>query len=590
MTPSTTDRGAAPESAASQIGVILDGRWVLEGVIGRGGMGAVYEARQLSVDRRVAVKLIRPDLVVSERLKGRFLREGRILSALQHPHIVTLLDVGQDAATGTLYLVMERLEGEPLRELLARRRLTLAEAVELSRQLLSALGAAHRRGVIHRDVKPSNIMVKADAAGRLHLTLVDFGVARSDRPEDQGLTATGQIHGTPRYMAPEQITGDALTPSVDLYAAGLIMYRLLADGDAFEGDSAFDIFIKQVRERPPALTSRWSMAEPQAPALIQLVHRLLAKAPSARPGSADDALAALSALAAPPRQATPAPTPRRPTPTPARHATAPTEAPPSLQPPAPTPTNAWPPPLRRVRLSPAPHAVPPQPPRGASAPPSAPQTAQPTAAPRPTTPRPPRRRVAATSPEALPHHASRRVQIVSPMRALQARPLAPDDTLVTPALPYPNHLALTAPGPHPPQWAMAISMALFGALVAGLIAWSFWPEPAPRRALETLATPPPPVATAGAVVAPPPPTAPPTAPEPAATPEPAPPSTAPPSLEPAAPESEDPESKAPAQPTPKPAARAPRHSAPRNAGRRRATPRRPRNTRLERLLKELEEP
>ncbi|MEL6180315.1 MAG: protein kinase [Myxococcota bacterium] len=413
------------DSLLAQLGSVLDDRWVLEEVLGCGGMGAVFKARQLSVDRQVAVKLIRPDIVLSTRITARFLREGRILSTLQHPNIVTLFDVGQDTTTGTLYLVMELLSGEPMDRVQEQRSLRLTDVIELSGQLFSALGAAHSQGIIHRDIKPSNLILEEVASGSLHLTLLDFGVARSERPEDQGLTSTGQIHGTPLYMAPEQVNGIHVTASADLYAAGLIMYRLLSGEDAFEGNSAFDIFVKQVREPPPPLEERWIMETPPHPELIALVNRLLAKSPDDRPASAAEVLAHLHEIrvqfsnapsaAYVERSALPGPRPEE-------------------------TSGSWPSPQERTTL----------------------------------------KKSRAASPHAAGEGATARPQRLAMMTTPEASYAMPGSVSASGGTADPYAEELLHAAPRTPNATVAVALVLLGVLVTGLFMWSIWPKPTDR--------------------------------------------------------------------------------------------------------------
>ncbi len=185
--------------------------------IAGGGMGIVFAARQVRLDRIVAIKILRPELATAVAAE-RFLAEGRLLARLAHPNIIPIYDAGE--GEGLLYLVMEFVEGETLAERLKRGPLPPREATSLARDLLAALGAAHAQGVVHRDVKPANIFLRDGRA-----LLGDFGVARWREESDPALTRTGQQIGTPRYMSPEQIDGVPATPSTDVYAAGLVLWE-----------------------------------------------------------------------------------------------------------------------------------------------------------------------------------------------------------------------------------------------------------------------------------------------------------------------------------------------------------------------------
>ncbi len=281
------------------IGVVLDQRWRMERLIGEGGMGAVFEARQVNVDRSVAVKLIRGDFAREEVVVSRFYREARVMSGLQHPNIIKLLDFGQDEESGDLYMVMELLRGRPLADMLRDgEHLALEDVLTLTEQLAAALMVAHSRGVIHRDLKPDNLFIQRVSGRGLHLTLLDFGIARVDEGEVGRLTRTGAIQGTPTYMSPEQAQGDPVTSSVDLYAMGVILYEILTGREPFTGESLMQVLMAHITTPPPELAARWRMAEPLCDPLVRLVNRLLAKRPEDRPESALEVLHEAQAIRA----------------------------------------------------------------------------------------------------------------------------------------------------------------------------------------------------------------------------------------------------------------------------------------------------
>ncbi len=191
----------------------------VERELASGGMGTVFLASDPKLDRKVAIKILRPDLA-SDTASDRFLREARILARLSHPNVVPVYQAGE--ADGLSYYVMEYVEGETLQERLERGALPKEDALKLANDLLSALEAAHERGIVHRDVKPSNIFLVGDRA-----LLGDFGIAKRTEDTGEGLTGSGQRVGTPGYMAPEQLAGDAATPRTDLYAVGMTLYEAL---------------------------------------------------------------------------------------------------------------------------------------------------------------------------------------------------------------------------------------------------------------------------------------------------------------------------------------------------------------------------
>jgi serine/threonine protein kinase len=208
------------------------GAYVIAGVAGSGGMGVVYRAEQRSLGRMVALKVIRPEIAGSGDYRTRFLREARLAAVVDHPHVVTVFDVGEQA--GLLYLAMQWVDGLDLRALLdAQHRLDPDRAVRIGVQVAFALGAVHEAGLIHRDVKPSNVLVR-DIGGHDHAYLTDFGVAKM--PDGQGdLTRTGWVIGTSGYLSPEQIRGEEPGPRSDLYALGCVIFEALTGQRPFGG-------------------------------------------------------------------------------------------------------------------------------------------------------------------------------------------------------------------------------------------------------------------------------------------------------------------------------------------------------------------
>jgi len=264
------------------IGAVLDGRFRIVEPLGTGGMGSVYRGIHLSVDRPVAIKVIRNQLGHDRAAAKRFLREAKLLMGFSHPNIVEVFDFGQ-AANGALYLVMEMLSGETLADALARNgRFAPRGACEVAMQLCDALVAAHARGVVHRDLKPANIVI-ADRPVRDLVKVLDFGLAKSlanDSVTWTSLTEVGAVLGTPLYMAPEAIAGAGADPRSDLYALGCIIYEMLAGAPPFVDPAVNVVLARHVTEPPPTLPA-------DVPAALgELVDDLLAKAPELRPASA----------------------------------------------------------------------------------------------------------------------------------------------------------------------------------------------------------------------------------------------------------------------------------------------------------------
>ncbi|HYC51645.1 MAG TPA: protein kinase [Gemmatimonadaceae bacterium] len=280
----------------SRLNDVLAGRYVIERELGHGGMATVYLARDERHQRMVAVKVLRPDLAVA--LGGeRFLREIRIAATLQHPNILTLIDSG--VVGDVLYYVMPFADGQSLRDRLAGGPLPVSDAVRYLHDVFDALAHAHTQGIVHRDVKPDNIMI----SGR-HALVVDFGIAKAmsaARLEavgagDEALTQVGASIGTPAYMAPEQAAGDPdVNHSADIYAAGVVAYEMLSGSPPFIGP-AQQVLAAQIHKEPAPLAT---VAPATPAALARLVMRCLEKEPANRFSSADDALLQLESLATP---------------------------------------------------------------------------------------------------------------------------------------------------------------------------------------------------------------------------------------------------------------------------------------------------
>ena len=235
------------------IGTILDGRYRIERKLGTGGMASVYLAEDQELGRRVAIKLLDERHAQDEQFIERFRREAESAAGLSHPNVVSIYDRGE--AGGTYYIAMEYLEGKTLKELLVSRGPTpVRVAIDYTRQILSALDFAHRNGIVHRDIKPHNVVVAPD--GRLKVT--DFGIARSGSSQ---MTEAGSIIGTAQYLSPEQAQGKPVHPSSDLYSVGVVLYEMLTGTVPFTGDTALEIAMKHLNtvpeppseQRPPGI-------------------------------------------------------------------------------------------------------------------------------------------------------------------------------------------------------------------------------------------------------------------------------------------------------------------------------------------------
>jgi serine/threonine-protein kinase len=272
------------------IGTTLDEKYRLDERLGTGGMGTVYRATHLLIDRPVAVKVLNPRYVEDEAAQTRFRREARAAGRLQHANAVTVTDFGS-TSSGLVYIVMELLEGRTLRDVLAREApLDVARAVSIMLQISSAVAAAHNAGVIHRDLKPANIFVVQRKDAPPFIKVLDFGIAKlaaevlEDDDDPQTLTQVGAMIGTPRYMSPEQCDGATLTPAADVYSLGIILYEMLTGTTPFNGTSPLAIAIKHSSQPPRNLREFVSTIPP---ALEQVVLHALEKKAEDRPKDAE---------------------------------------------------------------------------------------------------------------------------------------------------------------------------------------------------------------------------------------------------------------------------------------------------------------
>lgn len=270
------------------VGQFLGRRYRIDGLIGVGGMGAVFRGYDASAVRDVAIKLLRPELVDSVEAVSRFSREARAISRLQHPNCVRVTDVGQ-TQSGLRYMVMELIIGQSLTALLGRP-MPVLRSLDIGRQILAGLEHAHTRNVVHRDIKPDNILLARTEHGREMVKLVDFGIARvlqESRDPEAFNTKMGQVFGTPQYMSPEQASGKEVDHRADIYTTGLVLFEMLTGKRAFDGNNAVAIVTKQLMEDPPRLPGT-------IPAGVhEIVSILLRKEPSNRYQTAGQARGAL---------------------------------------------------------------------------------------------------------------------------------------------------------------------------------------------------------------------------------------------------------------------------------------------------------
>ena len=271
--------GASTDSVLLPPGTRV-GRYALVRRLGVGGMGAVYEGIHEDLGKRVAIKLLHPQIAESSEARARFLREGQALARIRHPHVAEVFDVGQEA-TGLLYLVMELLEGESLGALLSRRgALRAEELADIMVPLCAAVDAAHRAGIIHRDLKPDNIFLSRDAHAQVVPKVLDFGISKVPHAPGGALTGTQRWMGTPQYMSPEQAaSGKAVDARTDIYALGVVLYECVCGVLPYPDDDLFPLLCAIVEgEFPPPRAQRPDLSTEMEAVIL----RAMATSPDAR--------------------------------------------------------------------------------------------------------------------------------------------------------------------------------------------------------------------------------------------------------------------------------------------------------------------
>ena len=285
---------------ASGVGEVV-GSYRLEALLGSGGMGRVYRAKHLRLGREVALKLLLPQHVEDRVAVTRFFNEAHAVNAINHEHIVQIYDcVEEPPPSSRVFCILELLEGKTLSAAMKEGPLPLTRTLEIVRQVCEALAAAHRCGVVHRDVKPANIFLthRADAAD--FVKVLDFGVAKMLRPlggdRDELATVAGVAIGTPEYMSPEQALSKPVDERSDIYAVGLLLYELLSGRRPFDPGSLAQLLVALVTEPPKPLPGRTKASEAIPPVLAELTMRCLRKNPDERPRSMDEVRHVLTSL------------------------------------------------------------------------------------------------------------------------------------------------------------------------------------------------------------------------------------------------------------------------------------------------------
>ena len=250
------------------VGEVLSDRYELEELVGTGGMSSVYRAHDRLLDRKVALKVLHEQYTDDEEYVERFRREARAVAALSHPNIVTVIDRGEHG--GRQFIVFEYVDGENLKQLIERRGpAPVTTALELAIQIARGLSFAHQQGLVHRDVKPQNVLLNGDGEAKV----TDFGIARS-LDVQHGMTQTGTVLGTSDYIAPEQAQGQRVDEHTDVYSLGVVLYELLTNEVPFPGENFVAVAMRHINEEPPSIRDKRPDVSPRLEAAM---HRAMAK-------------------------------------------------------------------------------------------------------------------------------------------------------------------------------------------------------------------------------------------------------------------------------------------------------------------------
>ncbi len=287
---------AARDDLLPKAGDLIASKYQVEGVLGTGGMGAVFEVSHRVTGKRFAVKWLLPSLAGEAEAVKRFIREAQVAGRVDHPNIVEVYDVGQEGSSS--FMVMELLHGEPLSERISRAgKLDATEACELLIPVTRGLSAAHAAGIVHRDLKPDNIYLCRSETGKPVPKILDFGISKMSNVAGEvtaGITRAGVVMGTPHYMAPEQVRAKPVDARTDVYAMGVILYEMLSGEKPFPGDTYSDLVLRIMTETPIALTKH---APGMPVGLVRVCERAMARDPEARFASAAELGRALESFA-----------------------------------------------------------------------------------------------------------------------------------------------------------------------------------------------------------------------------------------------------------------------------------------------------
>lgn len=267
-------------------GTTLDDRYKLYEQIGAGGMAEVYRAEDLRLGRTVAIKILRAQFATDPNTLRRFLDEARSLAGFSHPNVVNVYDVGKQ--NERYYIVMEFVPGEDLRRKVeTEKRIPMRQALDIARQVAQGIGSAHRKGLVHRDLKPGNILISPTG----EVKVADFGIARI--MATTGYTEPGIVWGTTAYLSPEQVRGEQATPASDVYALGVVLYEMLAGEPPFQGEDRVAVALKHLHDAPPPFDDSLNLPR----GVVFLVQKALAKNPADRFANADEMARALGEYA-----------------------------------------------------------------------------------------------------------------------------------------------------------------------------------------------------------------------------------------------------------------------------------------------------
>jgi serine/threonine protein kinase len=291
--------GALPPDP--RIGTVLAERYRIDSLIGEGGMGKVYQAEHILMRKRLAVKVLHRELSSVPELVARFEREAMAAAHIEHENVAAATDFGK-LADGSVFLVLEYIEGRCLRDELEKGPMPPARALHIGRQIAAALGSAHALGIVHRDLKPENVMLVEKAGDPDFVKVLDFGVAKvpiAETPGVKSITKSGMVFGTPEYMAPEQALGQQLDGRADLYALGVMLFEMISGARPFAGDSKVSLIGQQLAKPAPKMSERVpGLSVP--PEVEHIVHRLLEREAGKRMRSANDVATGIGAIIGPP--------------------------------------------------------------------------------------------------------------------------------------------------------------------------------------------------------------------------------------------------------------------------------------------------